>query len=100
MKRNFVNFKSVDITDGFWKKRYELNKSVSVENVKKQFENSGRFDAMRFNYHKTAKRPHIFFDSDVAKWIEGVAYLIKKKRELRLEAIADTVTDQIEKKSR
>ena len=81
MKRNFVNFKNVDITDGFWKKRYELNKSVSVENVKKQFENSGRFDAMRFNYHKTAKRPHIFFDSDVAKWIEAVSYLIMKDRE-------------------
>lgn len=57
--------------------RYQLNKSVSVENVRRRFEESGRFDAMRFNFLKNGRRPHVFFDSDVAKWMEAVAYLYR-----------------------
>ena len=85
MSSSFTSFENVNFLDGFWKRRYELNKNVSVENVKKQFESSGRFDAMRFNYLKNGKRPHIYFDSDVAKWIEAVSYLIIKDRKAMKE---------------
>ena len=81
MKNNFVSFENVDFTNGFWKDRYELNKNVSVKNVQIRFEESGRFDAMRFNFLKNGKKPHIFFDSDVAKWIEAVAYIYAKDQE-------------------
>ena len=102
MNRNFVHFKNVDLTDGFWKRRYELNKNVSLENVKRQFENSGRFDAMRFNYLKNGKKPHIFFDSDVAKWIEAVSYLIMKDPESMKEneEFCDLLIDDMEKAQR
>ena len=76
-KRNFVSFENVHFQDGFWSDRYNLNKRVSIPNVRMRFEESGRFDAMRFNFLKNGRRPHIFFDSDVAKWMEGVAYLIQ-----------------------
>ncbi len=75
---SFIDFKDVNLKSGFWYDRYELNKNVSLENVRQRFEESGRFDALRFNFHKTGKHPHIFFDSDVAKWIEAVAYLYTK----------------------
>ena len=78
---NFVSFKDVELKDGFWQRRYDLNKNVSIESVKLRFEDSGRFDALRFNYLKTGKKPHFFFDSDVAKWIEGVSYVMEKDRE-------------------
>ena len=78
---NFVSFTNVDLKDGFWQNRYQLNKNVSIESVKTRFEDSGRFDALRFNYLKTGKAPHFFYDSDVAKWIEGVAYIMEKDRE-------------------
>ncbi len=74
----FLPFEQVDLSNGFWHDRYELNKTVSVANVRKRFEESGRFDALRFNYLKNARRPHIFYDSDVAKWMEAVAYLSVK----------------------
>jgi uncharacterized protein len=74
----FIPFEQTDLTDGFWRDRYELNKRVSIENVRRRFEESGRFDALRFNFLKTGRRPHIFFDSDVAKWMEAVAYLAEK----------------------
>ena len=78
---NFIPFASVELKDGFWQNRYQLNKNVSIESVKRRFEDSGRFDALRFNYLKTGKKPHFFFDSDVAKWIEGVSYVMEKDRE-------------------
>lgn len=77
-KGKFIGFEQVDLTDGFWHDRYELNKTVSMENVRRRFEESGRFDALRFNFLKNGRRPHVFFDSDVAKWMEAVAYLSVK----------------------
>ena len=102
MKSNFVSFKKISFNDGFWKKRYELNKNVSIKNVRERFEESGRFDAMRFNFLKTGKEPHIYFDSDVAKWMEGVAYLIAKDRDSMTshEALCDELIDTMEKAQR
>lgn len=79
-KGGFVPFWNVDLNDGFWKRRYDLNKHVSIDSVRDRFEDSGRMDAMRFNYLKNGRKPHYFYDSDVAKWIEGVAYIMEKDR--------------------
>lgn len=74
-----ISFKNVTFEGGFWKQRYDLNRLVSINSVKRQFENSGRFDALRFNYKQGKSHyPHIYYDSDVAKWIEAVAYSIIK----------------------
>ena len=72
-----ISYCDVVLKNGFWMDRHQLNKSVSVENVRRRFEESGRFDAMRFNFLKNGRRPHVFFDSDVAKWMEAVAYLYR-----------------------
>ncbi|MBQ9760805.1 MAG: glycoside hydrolase family 127 protein [Clostridia bacterium] len=76
----FVPFQNVKLNDGFWKSRYDLNKYVSIRSVRDRFEDSGRMDALRFNFIKNGKRPHYFYDSDVAKWIEGVAYIMETDR--------------------
>ena len=34
-------------------------------------------------------KPHIFWESDVTKWIEGAAYFLQKKRDPELEARVD-----------
>lgn len=74
-----ISFKNVTFDGGFWKQRYDLNRLVSINSVKRQFESSGRFDALRFNYEQGKSHyPHIYYDSDVAKWIEAVAYSIIK----------------------
>ena len=78
---DFIPFTSVTLTDGFWKNKSDLNKNVSLANVRKRFEETGRFDALRFNYATSGKKPHFFYDSDVAKWIEAVAYLIEQDPE-------------------
>ena len=80
-KESFVPFFEVSLKDGFWRDRYLLNKDVSISAVKARFGESARFDALRFNYLKNGKPLHIFYDSDAAKWIEAVAYLLRTHRE-------------------
>lgn len=71
-----LDFTCVKFDGGFWKYRYDLNKTASLKSVYEQFEKTGRFDALRFNVNSGGIKPHFFFDSDAAKWIEAVAYLI------------------------
>lgn len=99
---DFIPFESVTLTDGFWKDRFDLNKNVSLSNVRKRFEESGRFDALRFNYATTGKKPHIFYDSDVAKWMEAVAYLIEKDPDgmREHEALCEELIDCMERAQR
>ena len=99
---NFVPFTKVDLQDGFWRDRYELNKQVSINNVRIRFEESGRFDAMRFNFLQNGRKPHIFFDSDVAKWMEAVAYLIAKDPDSMRghEALCEELIDCMERAQR
>jgi len=94
MKR--VDYSQVKITGGFWRKKQDLVRNVTVGAVYDRFLETGRFDA--FSCDPNAKiEPHIFWDSDVAKWIEGVAYLTKEKKEPQLERIVDDLVLEIEK---
>ncbi len=101
-KSNFIPFTNVELNDGFWKSRYDLNKNVSLGNVRLRFEESGRFDALRFNFLKTGHAPHIFFDSDAAKWMEAVAYLIAKDPDSMKEheALCDELIECMEQAQR
>ncbi len=72
-----LSFSNVKILNGFWKSRYDLNREVSLRAVYNRFEDTARFESLRFLYRETGRLPHIFYDSDVAKWIEAVGYLIE-----------------------
>lgn len=94
MKR--IDYSKVKITGGFWKQKQDMVRNVTVNAVYDRFKETGRFDAFKCDKDSEIK-PHIYWDSDVAKWIEGVAYLTKEKREPQLEKIVDRVVDEIEK---
>ncbi|MBQ2119182.1 MAG: glycoside hydrolase family 127 protein, partial [Clostridia bacterium] len=68
-----VPFSDVRVTGGFWKQKQDLVRSVTINAVYDRFKESGRFDAFRFDPEGTGIRPHVFWDSDVAKWLESVA---------------------------
>ena len=44
-----------------------------------------------------APRPHQYWDSDVAKWLEGAAYALKHEANPQVEAIIDEIVDAYEK---
>lgn len=90
-----IDFSNIKITGGFWKQKQELVRDVTVRAVYNRFSDTGRFEA--FKGDTSRFDPHIFWDSDVAKWMEGVAYLTSEKREPQLEAIVDELVDDIEK---
>ena len=95
-----ISFKNVKFNNGFWKVRTDLNRNVSVNNVYERFEETGRMDALRFNYEEGKKPPlHIFFDSDVAKWIESVGYLVESDPDScsKEQAIIDEIVEQMKK---
>ena len=74
-----VPYTQVDIDSGFWAYRQWLNREVSTGAVMNQFMNTGRFDAFKMDWREgMPNKPHIYWDSDIAKWMEGVAYLLKK----------------------
>ena len=95
---NQLKIAQVNITGGFWHERQELNRDVTLDSVREQFENTGRFAAFRFDWQEgQPNRPHIFWDSDVAKWLESAAYILGKNKDKTLEAYVDNVVDLIEK---
>lgn len=87
----------VTINDGFWHMRQQLNHEKTAYSVMEQFQNTGRFDAFRCDWKEGDEpAPHIFWDSDIAKWIESVAYIIEKQPDHKLEQLTDWVIDRIE----
>ena len=92
-----VTFDKVNL-GGFWKNRFEINKKSTVPAVYDRFSETGRFEAFRFEWKDgDPNRPHIFWDSDIAKWIEAAAYSITKCPDKEIEAVIDGVVDLIEK---
>ncbi|MCQ2432001.1 MAG: glycoside hydrolase family 127 protein [Clostridia bacterium] len=97
-KTKAVSMDHIDLTTGFWAEKQKLVHDVSMWNVYKRFAETGRFEAFKFNWREgMPNRPHIFWDSDVAKWMEAVAYYCEKQREPEMEKIVDDVVDEIEK---
>lgn len=93
---DFVSFSNTDLTDGFWKRRADINSSVSVYNVMKRFQETGRFDALKCQWKNgDPNEPHIFWDSDIAKWIESVAFILEKESHPDLEKVADDAIDMM-----
>ena len=97
-----VPFGRVTLKDGFWLDRYDLNKNVSLRSVYERFEETGRMDACRFNYGKTEKPLWLYFESDVYKWIEAVAYLYETdpKSQTGNIAVIDDLAELLAKNQR
>lgn len=92
-----VSFDKINL-GGFWKNRFEINKKTTIPTVYDRFSETGRFNAFLFNWKEgDPDRPHIFWDSDIAKWAEAVAYTITKIPDKELETIVDSLVDSIEK---
>lgn len=91
-------FDKVTLNSGFIKEKEELNRKITINAVYDRFYDTGRISAFECNWRTGGEnRPHIFWDSDVAKWIEGAAYILKKHPDAELEAKVESIIDQIEK---
>jgi len=91
-----ISFKNVELTDGYWKRKQLLNENVTLDSVYNRFYDTGRIEAFKCDWEEDMeKKPHIFWDSDVAKWIEAAAYILQKKEDKVLENKIDYIVDLI-----
>ncbi len=91
-----ISFRETKINDGFWKKKVDTVSHVSIYNVLKRFTETGRFDALACKWKPgDINEPHIFWDSDIAKWIESVAYILESEDHPELEKAADSAIEVI-----
>ena len=93
-----VPFTRVGIDDVFWTPRRRTNCEVSVPHQYAMNEETGRIDAWRLRWKPgTEPVPHIFWDSDVAKWIESASYCLADKRDPVMEGHIDEVVELMAK---
>ena len=91
-------FQNVVLKNGFLYDKQILNETTTINAVYNRFYDTGRVSAFRCDWQEgQPNKPHIFWDSDVAKWMEGAAYILHKKKDPDLEEKIEWVIDQIEK---
>ena len=90
-----MNLIDAKINNGFWKERKELNKSVSLYAVLKTFQDSGRIRALTGDNDPLKEKPHIFWESDLAKLMEGAFFSMQQEKDEKLEKICDSIIDKI-----
>lgn len=94
-----VNFSNVNITGGFWYEKQKMNENITINAVYDRFYDTGRVEAFACKWKEgdeSVVRPHFFWDSDVAKWIEGAAYIMQKQSRPELEEKIEHIIDMIE----
>ncbi len=88
--------KTVRIDGGFWGRLMEVNRRVTLPIEHMQCRQSGRIEAFKLDWRPGEPNPpHIFWDSDVAKWIEAAAYSLAAYPDAELEASLDAVVDLV-----
>ncbi len=84
------------ITGGFWKARQDVKRDVSIPATYTQLANTGRIDAFKLDWKPGMPNlPHVFWDSDVAKWVETVAYSLVTRPDPALANQLDTLVASI-----
>ncbi len=91
-----VSYLNVNIKEGFWKEKLDMVSDTTVMAVYNRFYDTYRFKALDCDWKEgDPYYPHIFWDSDIAKWIEGVAYSLKNKPNKEFERLCDEAIDKI-----
>jgi len=91
---NKVPFYDLKVTDGFWAERQKTVMEKTVWAVYDRFEETGRNITMDCKEHGV--KPHIFWGSDVVKWMEGAAYILKQNPDDKLWQLVDQLIRAIE----
>ena len=96
---NNIPLSSVNINGGFWYEKQKLNEKVTIDAVYDRFYDTGRVEAFACRWTEGCEdtvKPHFFWDSDVAKWIEGASYIMMKQSRPDLEEKIEHVINMIE----
>ncbi|MGD8239894.1 MAG: glycoside hydrolase family 127 protein [Armatimonadota bacterium] len=86
----------VKIEGGFWAPRLETNRRVTIPHIYRMCKETGRIGALKLKWKPGRPNPpHIFWDSDIAKWVEAASYALATHRDSRVEKMLDEVAGLI-----
>ena len=93
-----VPFRMVSVDDQFWSPRIETNRLVTIPLGYEKCRGTGRLDAWKLDWKDGDPcRPHIFWDSDVAKWMEAAACSLQIHPDSALKDDLEGVITSMEK---
>ena len=85
-------FTAVQFDDAFWSPRIQVNRERTLPIEYRQCKQTGRIDAFRLDWMPGVEPvPHIFWDSDVAKWLEAACYSLASHPDAILRAQVEEV---------
>ena len=88
--------KQVRIDGGFWGRLMDVNRRNTLPIQYKRCKETGRIDAFKLKWKPgQPNQPHIFWDSDVGKWIEAAGLNLATHPDAKLERCVDGVIDLI-----
>jgi DUF1680 family protein len=93
----------VTLDDPIWAPRQQVNRERTLDHVYEQCLSTGRIDALSGHYAPAVvarglgggNHPVLFWDSDVAKWIEAASYSLADHPDPELDALLDQVIARI-----
>ncbi len=93
---NPARLSQVEINDAFWSPKLRINRDATIPAVYQRCKETGRIDAWQLAWKPGMPlEPHVFWDSDVAKWIEAAAHSLAAHPDAKLEAALDDLIDTI-----
>lgn len=85
-----VPFRHVTIDDRFWSPRQEINRAHTIPFQYLQCRQTGRIEALKLRWRPGDEPvPHIFWDSDVAKWLEAASDSLATHPDPALDSLVD-----------
>ncbi|HVU13135.1 MAG TPA: beta-L-arabinofuranosidase domain-containing protein [Phototrophicaceae bacterium] len=87
--------KNVSIAKGFWADRQATNRDKTLPAIYHQLQTTGRFDAWNLDWKPGQPVPHIFWDSDIAKWAEAVGYSLETHPNPEFEREVDAIVHKM-----
>lgn len=92
------NYGNINLKGGYWKQVKDLNRDVSIYSVWNRFSDTGRIKAFDFAWKPgEEQQPHVYWDSDVVKWLEGACNIIAEEPNAELSEKIDWLVERIEK---
>lgn len=87
-----VPISRIAIDDSFWAPRLETNRCATIPMVYQRCRETGRIDALKLQWKEgRPNKPHVFWESDIAKWMEAAAYSLRVHPDPELEAQLEEV---------
>ena len=90
-----ADLKNCRITEGFFAERQRINAEVTLGAVYDRFSETGRIGALKCD--PTRPKSHVFWDSDVVKWLEGAAYSLCRREDETLRSRYEEIVSDIER---